>query len=794
MTLRFDDDNRGLALSVRDLVHARPLRGHLRESLGGSAARMAAGRDAHTAWQDQREAGDREFRREVSVSVRVVVRDWECHIRGRLDGLTRKGDVWVVEEVKSTLSDPSWLAQAEVASFGDWAEQAGLYAWLLEASGKRPVEARLVVISLVSGEERTLEVPLDLPSLQEEAVARLEALVQAREAWLAWRARRREAAVPFPHDTPRDLQWDMVADVEGGLARGEHVLLTAPTGSGKTAAVLTGVLRHSYETGKRVFIATAKGTQREILERTLEGFADKGLPLRTAMVRARERVCLNEVVDCRPEACTHAHGHYDRAGPVLEHLVEAGHVPGDMLDDAARHAQVCPFALSMSLADRADVVVGDYNYAFHPQVALRQLFGESWEEWILVVDEAHNLVERARDYGSAELSRGSCLEVADWVDEEPGGRGTEAASWCRAVADAILDARELEDAGAHGEWEVGLHPEGWGVLAEVGEGRLLAWLGATASSRLAVDPFRDLVREVQRFAGLLREAGDETLVCFARRPGREPTLRLACLDPSRWMQERLDAFSGSVLLSATLRPEAYHRDLLGMAPERVGAAAHGSDWPAENRAVILATRVSTAYKDRQAHRGRTGALIAELIQATPGQVAVFYPSFAMLRSLAPLCEVEGREALIQGRGLSEERRSELLESLVAPGARKVLHAVLGGLFAEGVDLPGEVLQTVVVVGPALPPIGLERDRMRVWCEEQYGHGFRYAFLVPGMNRVVQAAGRVVRGPAERGAVVLVGRRFGWRGYQELLPEEWQASRSEDPVAALREFWSTEEPG
>jgi DNA excision repair protein ERCC-2 len=751
---------------------------------------MAAGREAHTTWQHQREAGDSSFEREVSVSVRVVVRDWECHIRGRMDGLTRDGDTWVVEEVKSTLSDPAWLAQADVASFGDWAEQAGLYAWLLDASGKRPVAARLVVISLVSGEERTLEVPLDLPSLQAEAVARLEALVQAREAWIAWRSRRREATVPFPHDTPRDLQWEMVADVEGGLARGEHVLLSAPTGSGKTAAVLTGVLRHSYETGKRVFIATAKGTQREILERTLAGFADRGLPLRTAIVRAKERVCLNEVVDCRPEACAHAQGHYDRAGPVLEHLVEAGHVPGEMLDDAARQAQVCPFALSMSLADRADVVVGDYNYAFHPQVALRQLFGESWEEWILVVDEAHNLVERARAYGSAELSRGTCLEVADWIEEELGDRGAEAAAWCRAVADAILDARELEDASAHGEWEVSLHPEGWNVLSEVAEGRLLAWLGATASRRLPADPFRDLAREVQRFAGLLREAGEETLVCFERRPGREPTLRLACLDPSRWMQERLDSFSGSVLLSATLRPEAYHRDLLGMAPERVGTVAHGSDWPPENRAVILATRVSTAYKDRQAHRARTGALITDLIQATPGQVAVFYPSFAMLRSLAPLCDVEGREALIQGRSLSEERRAELLKSLVSPGDPKVLHAVLGGLFAEGVDLPGEVLQTVVVVGPALPPVGLERDRMRSWCEEQYGHGFRYAFLVPGMNRVVQAAGRVVRGPKERGAVVLVGRRFGWRGYQELLPEEWEARRSDDPVADLRDFWSS----
>ncbi len=798
MAIRFDDAERRLSLGVGELLSVGPARGSLRADFAGSgAARMAAGRQVHSDYQAARGREDERFVAEVSLKVTILVRGWECAVRGRLDGLIQEPHRTVVEEIKSTGLDATRLMATGLEHWPHYRAQVELYLWMLSRSGYPDPVGRLVMVSLIDGGCHLLQVDTAVSLVEAFVLDRLDFVVREREARIAWMARRRGSTVPFAHPAYRPGQRAIIEDVERGLAQGKHLLLTAPTGTGKTAAVLHAALSHAYARDLRIFVATAKGTQQAVAEQTLSIIQGRGLPLRAVTIRAREKACLNEVVDCRPEGCRYAEGYYDklREQHLIEELLGAGVATPERVDAAGRRAVACPFELALELSDRVDVVVGDYNYVFGPFSYLRRHFGEGHRDWILVVDEAHNLVERARSYGSPRLLARDAIRAAAFLADRDASRYMAFIELCDDLGELIRGAARRVQTGAprrgH-EVLVALNARAFLDLRDRADELALDYL-RMRDPGWPVDPYRDLVRELLRFAAVLElgardDGGQEPLHIYQQDPADGPAVQLLCLDPSPWTGARLEGFSAGVLMSATLRPPHFHRDLLGIPEDRFAVAEHPSPFPPENRGVALASEVSTTYRDRAAHRERTGRIIREVIEATPGNVAVYYSSFGLLASLAPLAAVPGRAALEQTRRMGEAQRAAMVAALAAPGPPKVLHGVLGGIFAEGIDLPAGSLQTVVVVGPALPGVDLQRTLFKQWCEERFGAGFSYAYLVPGLSRVVQAAGRVVRRPEDRGAVVLVGRRFAWRDYAALLPPDWRVRRPEDPAAWVEAFW------
>ncbi|MBW2255510.1 MAG: hypothetical protein JRI25_13045, partial [Deltaproteobacteria bacterium] len=282
-------------------------------------------------------------------------------------------------------------------------------------------------------------------------------------------------------------------------------------------------------------------------------------------------------------------------------------------------------------------------------------------------------------------------------------------------------------------------------------------------------------------------AGEETVHLVGRKPGEE-FVGLLCLDPSGWLGPRIAELGGFLGLSATLSPPGFYRDLLGLDPHRLEVLRVASGFAREHCRVLVAPRVSTVYRDRAAHAEPTAALLQSCIEAVPGNTAVYFPSFEMLRDITARWSIEDREVLAQEPSMSEQRRLDWLRRIGAGGPPLVLAAVLGGIFAEGIDLPPGALDAVLVAGPALPPVGMERDLLRNYYEDRYGEGFRYASLVPGITRVVQAAGRLIRRPEDRGVIVLVGRRFRWRETSSLFPTEWEVEVPDDPAAAISAFW------
>ncbi|MCB9730978.1 MAG: ATP-dependent DNA helicase [Deltaproteobacteria bacterium] len=801
MSLRFDDEARTLVLGVHDLIEAGPRSGHLRVQLAQSRmARLAAGREVHQTYQAWRQELDEDYQAEVPVKVSVVVRGWECKVRGRLDGVCREGGALVVEEIKSSALDGAALRRTQIEDWPDYAEQVALYRYLLHAGGSGDAIGRLVLVSLLDSARHVLQVDDPLEEIRLRVEARLEWIIRQREARNAWMAVRRAASVDFPHAEPRPLQAEISAEVAEAMRRGQQLLVSAPTGVGKTAAVMHGALTEAYTHDMRVFFATAKGTQQEIFDRTLANFARKGLPLRAVTIRAKEKSCLNGVVDCRPESCPYAEGYFDRASEVVESLIPLGVHRAEALIAEAERRRVCPFELTLDLSEHVDVVVGDYNYVFNPRASLKRHFGDRYKDWILVVDEAHNLVERCRDQLSPSLSAAAANAASLALGrEDPKGLAAYV-ELCRDIRVAIEDL-ELDIEGPvsrDGEAVVGVTWRIFRDLRDRADELALdyAFLRRDKPAAGDTDHYLDLARALIHFVDVLEESrklgeGGEIVPILRTKPTLE--VQLVCVDPSPWVKRILDGFGGVVLMSATLEPPRFYQDLLGLDEQRVAMARFASPFPPENLGVVLATKVSTAWRDRQQHRERTAALLCELIEATPGNVAIYYSAFSLLQQLSPMTEVAGRESLVQTPRMSEADRLELIDRLRQIGHPRVLHAVLGGIFAEGMDLPGGVLDGIFIVGPALPRVGLDRDLMRARYEERYGDGFGYAFLVPGMSRVIQAAGRLVRGPQDRGAVVLVGRRFGWSAYSAFFPSFWELRSEDHPAEAVRAFWSEQEP-
>lgn len=793
--IRWNDAERVVELSVRDLVERSAPSGNLQLAVVQTlSSRAAAGRAVHASWQGERSADDAAFRAEARARVQLSVGEWTAVLHGRMDGLSQEGDHVVVEEVKSTALPAHRLLGVGPDDFPTWTEQLAIYLWMLACEGHdRPV-GRLVLVSLADGGRHVLGVSLDKDAVGARIRDRLGELVRRRDRRIAWHGRRRDRRVPEPFDAWRPGQREIVEAVHWGVEAGHRVLVEAPTGLGKTAAVLTGVLRQALKANQQVFWATHRTTQQRAITDAVARLRERGLPIRAVTLHAKDKVCLNEVVACRADACRFAAGYHDklRGARQPDTLADAeSHVERDRLLDTARACEACPFELALDLSEQVDLVIGDVNYAFDPATHLRRHFTDDAGDWLVVVDEVHQLVDRARGWGSPKVEAALAWRAVEVLSDDLARFGPYA-EIARSVAQAVEDAvAEAMDPGDRSDevrcpWPRELLVREAATVDQIGLEYALRRAETPLPPDVADDPFVALCRQVLRFRAAVDDAGDETTAIAHTRPGAE-AVALLCLDPSRLLAPRIERLGGFVGCSATITPPEFYQDLLGLPADRLDVVRVPSPFPPEHRRVVVAPRVSTRFRDREAHAPRTAELLSRLAGAVPGNVAIYFPSFAMLDDLAPRWSMPGREVLLQRPGMEDDLRAAWLARLAAPGPPVTLAAVMGGVFAEGIDLPPGALSAVFVLGPGLPPVGLERDLLREYFEQKFGQGFRYASLIPGLTRVVQAAGRLIRRPEDRGVIVLIDERFRWREVRSLLPRDWVVEIPDDPRSALVGF-------
>jgi len=790
MALRFDDAQRTLRLSVRDLVTAGPPSGHLVLSSAQRAVdRMASGREAHALWQSRQQAADPNYLPEVPLQHTLQVGDWTVELAGRADGITVTPSGAFLEEVKATALPARQLYQTTLASFPGYVNQLEVYLWLYHLTRGEDPLGQLVLLSLLDGSRHLLPVPFDPGEVAAFVHRRLGFILRTRERYLAWMAARRAQIVPLPFPTWRPGQEDLSARATQALEQEHPLLVAAPTGIGKTAAVLHGVLRYAFAHDKRVFWCTSRNTQRAGVLQTLDRFRAQGLRLRRTVLPARQASCLQPVMACRPDLCPHAEGYYDkREDHDVMQQVEAAE--GLLPEDAratGEQLSLCPAELLLDASERVDVVIGDVHHALHPTGHVKRLFGpEHAGDWIVVVDEVHQLPERARGWASPRLPLQLIHAAHAQLEEHP---------VFEAFRQGVAEARDRVLGRLHA------HPQGdptyvsrfpadlfTDVLAQLDE---LSLEYALHRSTVPVehDHFLELHHRLRTFQTVLAEE-DPEMAHLVTPEGDQAGLQLLCLDAAPHLAARFEGLGGLLGCSATLKPAQFFQRTLGLPQDDHHVVEVDSPFPREHQAVWVAPWVSTAYKDRDRDRAATRKLLEEFLRGTPGHAALFFSSFDVKAQLLHDLDVGSRVLLDQHPAMATEARTALLAQLDPDAPPAVLTAVLGGAFAEGVDLPGGALRGIAIVGPALPPVGLPLQLLADSFERRFGEGYPYAAWIPGMTKVVQAAGRLVRSPTDRGCILLVGRRFRWRQAFRCFPSSWQATVPQDLPDALTSFWRT----
>ena len=724
---------------------------------------------------------------EKSIRLAYAVDDFTAVLEGRLDGRFEDGSRVVVDEVKSLHFAEDLAKLPGSPRLERFQLQLRWYLQAVAVAEGRPVHGRLVLADIETGATKLLDVPHEPEKTLEDLVRRTRMLLQAflEERALAEAKAAEAATLVFPHARFRRGQREMASAVARAAAQGEHLLVEAPTGIGKTAAALHPLLVGALESHRRLFVLTAKTTQQEIYEKTLA--AIDGESFRSVRLRAKERMCANDVVLCHENHCPYAkdYGAKMEASGLLDRLLESHrHLDPDTVFEAARNETVCPFEVSLELAEQADVVLGDYNYVFDPVVALAAARDPSaLSNSILLVDEAHNLVDRGRGYYSPELSDASLASLEQRIGVSNAKTAWDAGEAARRLRKLVADAA----AGLPED-----EPEPVDLVA-LDEARLddlrldfesllvrhLADLRA-GGERVPDDPVLDLYFSFARFHDVsklvpapgraMSEGAFDVLAARGRGGAR---LAILCKDPSKLLGETLNAAAATVSMSATLSPSEFYRDLLGLDPDRTSVLRLPSPFPRENRSVFVAPDVDTTYAARGRAAPRLAALVADVARACPGNMLALFPSYRFLDEVrAHLPALTGRRVLRPSDRSTELERNSVLSAMKDGGAPVVLFAVSGGAFAEGVDYPGEMLQAVVVVSPALPMVRFEQERMRRYFEERFERGFEYAYVIPGMTRVVQSAGRLIRSGTDTGVVVLACRRFLQAPYSRYLPADW----------------------
>lgn len=796
--MKIDLEGKTLSASVRELVAPDQ-----RAPIGFAAQwRTRLGTRAHLAYGER---VTEEATEAVPIDTEVVleltheVLGFEATVRGRADVVRRTADGPVVEELKSVIARPG----DEILHRAMF--QARLYALALDLAGDRPAAAHVVLYSLLDASTEVLDARYD----REETVADLEealgVLIEAALEGEAIAARRRDAAeaLVFPFEQARAHQQELVDIFADALERNRPVLAAAPTGIGKTVTTLLPALRHALRNDATVFYLTAKTTQRKLVGETFERIveaSDPDYPLRSLTLRSRAQMCPPGDLRCHPAVCPLLSDFDERCEQtrIVDTLLEAPHLAPDVIFSVGKREKLCPYELSMRAAEHVDVIIGDYNHLFDERTTPAAI--APIENRIVIIDEAHNLFDRARGYYSPLVSRRlvrAAMEATRLV--EPPGLAHQIDNWCDAVLDFVAEGARWRGEGERQQMDgcspATLDVEGWENLAEEGE-----LLGARHAQERFLranvhgeDPVLSLIAEVSQLAELAASGHDE-LVSYASTDDGELGLGvgIVCVDPARRLERHHRKAIGTLAVSATMAPLRYFRDVLGLARLDPVLTSAPSPFPSEQRCVLISADVSTTYRERKAHAPTIARRIEETYLARPGRYIAFFPSFAFAGTVRGHLSLPPNEVLVQLPASGHAARSMILRQLQQRD-RALLLAVMGGVFGEGIDLPGDALIGAMVVGPGLPPVSFERAAMQHHFSERHENGFAYAMVYPGLQRVIQAAGRVIRTMDDVGVIVLLGKRFALPEYIDCLPEHWYRHRPEELITDdlkgdLAAFW------
>lgn len=775
-------------ISVRNLVEFILREGDIdqRRTAGADKEQMQLGARIHR--KIQRQMGS-DYHAEVPLKMEVLCEGFTLCFEGRADGIIKREDEIVIDEIKGVLRELKYIEEPVAVHLA----QAKCYAYMY-ASQNHLEEIR---IQMTYCQMETEEIKRFLQTFSiEELKTWMEDVIKRYEKWakfqIEWRKVSRESIrqIQFPY-AYREGQKELAMSVYRTILRKKKLFIQAPTGIGKTMATVFPAVKAVGEgLGDKLFYLTAKTITRTVAEQAFQTLKKQKLRYKVITLTAKEKICFCEEAVCNPEACPYAKGHYDRVNDaVFDLLTATDDMSRSNIEEYARKHEVCPFDMSLDVALWVDAVICDYNYVFDPNAHLRRFFSEGGkEDYLFLIDEAHNLVERAREMYSAALYKEEFLTAKRLV-KGMDRKLTRKLEICNQQF--LVLKRECESYREYtsvGHIAVSL----MNLMSE-----LERFLEETEAEEVR-EQLLELYFHVRAFLNIYDILDEHYVIYTELETDDSFLLKLFCVNPAVNLQEYLSRGNSTIFFSATMLPIRYYKKLLSVEKEDYAIYAP-SPFQKERRKLFVGTDVSTKYtrRTRQMYE-RFASYIAAALQVKKGNYIAFFPSYRFLEEVYEKFQryqTEDVICIVQEQSMDEEKREAFLQAFDQDRSESLIgFCVMGGIFSEGIDLTEERLIGAFLVGTGLPQVCNEREILKQYFDRNGENGFSYAYLYPGMNKVLQAAGRVIRTAEDRGVILLLDERFLERQYQEVFPREWddyEIGTLKTAEKSMMKFWDQE---
>lgn len=727
--------------------------------------RAQEGIEVHQFWQEQYGSSDEA---EVFVKTSFVQGEFTLEITGRIDGVKHQNDKIVIEEIKSTRMDLEYL---EIDSIPAHLAQAKMYAYMYML--EHHLKKVLVCLTYISVEDREV--------LQFEKSFTFSVLEKyfnkTIEKYLDWigkidehelNRQRSIEGLNFPFENYRLNQRELMAYVYRNTLNEGILYAIAPTGIGKTIATVFSSLKAISKGNEKIFYLTAKNDGKQVALDTVSLLEEKGLVAKTVEITAKDSMCLLKERDCDPEVCPYAKGYYKKIYKAILDIYQNESIfRKDIIRSYGRKHKVCPFELSLDISNYSDIIISDYNYVFDPRVHLVRYFEESFYEPMILVDEAHNMISRSREMYSATVKEETLRSLLQYVKLYRPTPRRDLQNCINYFEEVELDYLFDVDFFSRDELDEGMVK----VLK-----KLLTKFDQILSDERKIpnkSMLLDVYFEVLQFTKIAEDFNDEFVMLYEKVNGLVE-VSIKCLNASEFILQTLDNYAKScTFFSATLDPIDYYQSLITKGKGEYIKML--SSFPQKNLLLLGVDDVSTRYNDRADSLQKVVDVSKALIESKKGNYILFFPSYKYLEDVSSALDLslDKYELITQTRDMSLHVRNQTIEMFKKDSSKtQVGLFVMGGIFGESIDLIGEMLSGVVIVGVGLPQLSPFNNILKSHYDETFNRGFDYAYTYPGLNKVIQAVGRVIRTENDRGVAILIDDRFNSFKYLNMYPREW----------------------
>jgi DNA excision repair protein ERCC-2 len=772
-------------ISVKDMVSFIHTGGDLTSEFK-SNKRAKEGTEAHAFLQGQYGPHDQ---KEVNVQALYTKGDYDIYISGRMDGLRIINDKLTIEEIKSTLTDVELI---QINSRPEHLAQARMYAYMYcTEKDLKSIRVQLTYIHVHTQETKTFTKRYNISQLTKFFEDTVDSYITWLEIYNQHQQNKKVSieGLNFPFDEYREGQYTFMGAVYQTIMSKDILYSIAPTGIGKTIAALFSSLKAIETEQDKIFYLTAKNAGKNIVIDTVNLLKEKGLIAKTVVLHSKERMCLMDKVDCDPDICPYAKGYFDRVHDALEDIfVHQDVYDMDLIKSYGEYHTICPHEFSLSISNYSDIVICDYNYAFDPRTHLIRYFDEDYYHPILLIDEAHNMIDRSRSMYSAELSKSALLDLRKHSNSIKPKVRNQINKLIKHMEQFAQD-QEVEKNPFYVQDE--MDSDVIGMLENI--------LNKLEQALVENKKFksRDKVLDgyfmCSQFVRISDFYGSNYRYVFEKIE-EDYIITLRCLDASKHILQTIEARAkGSIFFSATLEPIDYHVKLITAG---VGKSIQiPSPFPQKNLGLFIDDSTSTRYRDRERSIDNIIDNIYAMAETKVGNYIVFFPSYRYLNRVLEHFDSEHYQILVQERNMSLKERNDMLHAFDTLGTvSKIGFFVIGGSFSEGIDYIGDRLHGVLIVGVAMPQFNPYNEILRGYFDEEFDRGFDYAYTYPGMNKVIQAVGRVIRTKDDIGIAVLFDDRYAHKKYKELYPPNWSHAlfiqRNQYLQDYVKRFWKS----